>query len=772
MLMRRLSIALAMILLFSFSAFAVEMSVETVDEGSTQGYSSSLAIDEDGNPHISFKADSQILKYAYFDGDEWVTQNVVEGSSYINQTSIALDSEGNPCIAFQRGAYPDSSVMFTSFNGSIWETVSVDQGYSGTGNTLSLAFDNNGDPGIAYAYYDQEDPSVLRFAKRENGSWSRDTVNSDDHSYSNKCTLAFSSTGVPFIGYGYFTDTYGDTCNMYYSWLDENTAQWQMELVDDPMTKTAYQTSTMALDTNDNPHFVYSANDDDSLRYAFKNGESFSFLTVENADRIGHYSSLVIDDENVPHLAYCAFSGESDLKYGVLQGNSWVTSVADSQGDVGTFPSIALDPSGNPCVSYLEADDYDLQYACKNEEKWDVQTVPIEGKRRGSFPEIALDSKGEPSLVYMLQDTRAMLFASKDGNEWERSTIISFEDLDSGHYLRDPSYIIDEDDNDHLLFVSDDVLTYGVRTLDAWDFESVSSDIECWECDLALDSSVGPHAAFNMSEYLVIPSGMSSSAQYTSNLWYGTKIDSGWEFERIDIGRVDNIDMVLSEDEKAFICYFEDNEDELKYCVQNEVSWDIGVVSSDLRDVHSLSLEMDSSGIPHLAFISTNQTSESVPLRESEVVSYSYTLNHAIFSGNDWIIEKVDDLKFSGGVRQIKMVFDSLDNPQIVYGTGSFGIQGGTDSDIKAELRYAWFDGESWNKVMLDENYLTSFASYSTVILDSNDVPHIAYFTGTGLNYGTLTFEDVTTGGGSCNIGTLPAAFGLLMVPLLYLLRR
>src|SRR6056297_3681871 len=232
--MRKVCLALAMVMLFVYSAFAFEINIETVDEGSTQGYHSSLVIDEEGKPHISFtESGSKFLKYAYFDGDEWVTENVVEGSSYINQTSIALDSEGYPCIAFQSGIYPESSVIFTSFNGSTWETVTVDQGHSGTGTTLSLAFDNNGDPGIAYVYYDQESSSVLRFAKRENGSWFPDTVNSNDNFHSNKCTLAFSSTGLPFIGYGFFTDTdnYGDDCKMYYSWLDE-TEGWQMVLVD------------------------------------------------------------------------------------------------------------------------------------------------------------------------------------------------------------------------------------------------------------------------------------------------------------------------------------------------------------------------------------------------------------------------------------------------------------------------------------------------------------------------------------------------------------
>ena len=79
--MRKVCLALAMIMLFVYSAFAFEINIETVDEGSTQGYHSSLVIDEDGNPHISFKADSQVLKYACFDGNEWITENVVEGSS-------------------------------------------------------------------------------------------------------------------------------------------------------------------------------------------------------------------------------------------------------------------------------------------------------------------------------------------------------------------------------------------------------------------------------------------------------------------------------------------------------------------------------------------------------------------------------------------------------------------------------------------------------------------------------------------------------------------
>ena len=75
-----------------------EWYTETVDAA---GSSSSIAIDEYGNPHISYydKINGD-LKYAYKEGGTWTLQVIDDYGDVGQHSSIDLDDDGKPHISY------------------------------------------------------------------------------------------------------------------------------------------------------------------------------------------------------------------------------------------------------------------------------------------------------------------------------------------------------------------------------------------------------------------------------------------------------------------------------------------------------------------------------------------------------------------------------------------------------------------------------------------------------------------------------------------------
>ena len=74
---------------------------ETVDSAGDVGWHTSIALDSNDRPHISYSGDTNSdLKYAYFDGSSWQTQTVDSAGKVGGRNSIALDSNNRPHISY------------------------------------------------------------------------------------------------------------------------------------------------------------------------------------------------------------------------------------------------------------------------------------------------------------------------------------------------------------------------------------------------------------------------------------------------------------------------------------------------------------------------------------------------------------------------------------------------------------------------------------------------------------------------------------------------
>jgi PKD repeat protein len=123
------------------------------DRSNKVGKYSSLALDSNGKPRISYYDESnKDLKYAAWDGNRWVITTVDSTKRVGEYASLKLDAKGDPRISYYDASHKD--LKFAAWNSatSKWGIETVDSSGK-VGSFTSLVLNSQGRPGISY--YDQ-----------------------------------------------------------------------------------------------------------------------------------------------------------------------------------------------------------------------------------------------------------------------------------------------------------------------------------------------------------------------------------------------------------------------------------------------------------------------------------------------------------------------------------------------------------------------------------------------------------------------------------------
>jgi len=338
-------------------------SITSPDTGGDVGCTPSLTLDSSGNPVVGYyDGTNGDLKVMHCNdpncsgGDESITSPDT-GGDVGKLPSLALDASGNPVVSYWDSINHDLKVLHCGNpNCTSGNSITSPDTSGDVGHESSLALDAGGYPVLSYYDWTNSDLKVLHCGNPNCTSGNSITSPDTGGSVGNGSSLALDASGYPVVSY--WDQTNGDLKVMH---------------CNDPNCSGGDETIT----------------------------------SPDTGGDVGYYPSLVLDGTGYPVVSYYDATN-GDLKVmrcndpNCSGGDESMTS-PDTGGDVGASPSLALDASGNPVVSYEVSPTEDLKVLhCGNPNctLGNSITSPDTGGSVGWSPSLALDSSGNPVVGY------------------------------------------------------------------------------------------------------------------------------------------------------------------------------------------------------------------------------------------------------------------------------------------------------------------------------------------------------------------------------------
>jgi hypothetical protein len=340
-------------------------------------------------------------------------------------------------------------------------------------------------------------------------TWSIQTI---DKTSTGDGAIAIDSNNNPHIQYNHYENSSprSPLHRMYGSW---NGSAWNTQ----PLPTEIVRFFNFVLDSNNNPHILYTAGVDHRLMYAWWTGSNWTTQTVTKERAIGGF--LALDSAGNPHVAYTVNLPLSDypsgvtnniamLKYTSWNGSSWITQTIDSPISHFSGVYLALNSNNNPHIMYGNETLYfppdggykslwTVKFAAWNGSTWNIQTA---FSNLSAYGNMVLDSKGYPHFVCS-QDypsfksgNSTLSYASWNGSVWNTQIVVSNAKLGDTAFVALDSY-----DYPHIDFFNStsDSLVYAGWTGSVWDFQIVGpNSLAIYAGPIAMDSNGNAHIIY------------------------------------------------------------------------------------------------------------------------------------------------------------------------------------------------------------------------------------------------------------------------------------
>ncbi len=147
--------------------------------------------------------------------------------------------------------------------------------------------------------------------------------------------------------------------------------------------------------------------------------------------------------------------------------------------------AIAFDVEGSLHVVYHDGTEFintdddgaDLLYATWRDGVWQIETIDSAGDV-GKFPSLALDNAGRPHITYLdwTGQSASIRYAYHDGTDWQYDQIDLIDDLQIAFFgaRRTTAVVLDEHDNVYVAYCDKSVLRFARQMEDGWVTEDVA----------------------------------------------------------------------------------------------------------------------------------------------------------------------------------------------------------------------------------------------------------------------------------------------------------
>ena len=717
-----------------------------IDSTGNVGEDTSIAIDSNGNRHISYYDETgSDLKYATDKTGSWVTVSVDTTGFVGTDSSIAIDS--NDAVHISYYDYTNSDLKYATCSSgctiaSNWDDVSVDTtGFVGTDS--SIAIDSNDAVHISYYDYTNSD---LKYA----------TCSSGCTTASNWDDVSVETTGVV----GSFT--------------------------------------SIAIDSNDAVHISYYDSTNRDLEYATcssgcTTASNWITTSVETTGVVGYYTSIAIDSTDAVHISYFDNTND-DLKYatcssGCTTASNWVDVSVDITGHVGRYTSISIDSNDNAHISYYDTTNSDLKYAtcssgCTTASNWDKVSVDTSGSV-GYYTSIAIDSSDtihisyfdntNDDLKYVVLDSSSNMYGYSISPDLPAGLSLNFT---SGEISGTPTAL--STNTTYTITVRNsggvNTTTITIEVLDqlptiAYSPENLtltknqtstdlpltatvmgSGTITSWAISPALPSGLSfgtsngtiwgtPTSMMTLKTFTISASNSGGSVNATVNItvndeapdisyspdWFeltkgvamsptATPINAGGAIPTSilestgEVGR--GTSLAIDANGYKHVTYFDDTNYVLKYATDASGSW-VNITLNTItyhQQSSSSSIVIDSGGVLHIAYTGTSGN-----------LTYA-TCSSTCTSNASWTFVEIDDSGSASG--SPSLAIDSNNTMHISYIEYNVGT---TPETLKyATCSASCTTASSWSNITVDNSFNT--ANHADIAIDSNDGLHISYY--------------------------------------------
>lgn len=294
------------------------------------------------------------LVYAEKSAGTWVTTVVDTTGDMGRWVSLAIDAQGNPHISYHYFVDWNDVVVgdlkYAKRSGGVWTIQTVDAA-GDVGAYSSLALDAQGNPCISYL---DNTNGNLKYARTVGGSWTSETVESAG-TVGLYTSLALDNQGNPHIAYQ-------DVTNLRVRYASKSGSTWTLETPSGALPVVGVQIA-MDLDSQNRPHIVYYDQNVGKTKYATKSGATWSngVATALGAEIRGSFLSLKVDAQDRPQMSY--YDVTSKVAFAIKNGTYWEPVVVDDLAPQGPWTSLALDTNGFPHLSYYALTATQVYYA-------------------------------------------------------------------------------------------------------------------------------------------------------------------------------------------------------------------------------------------------------------------------------------------------------------------------------------------------------------------------------------------------------------------------
>jgi hypothetical protein len=453
-------------------------------------FQTSLALDGDGYPHISyFIGYSHELVYSKKDASGWHHHTVASALDG-GDNSLAIDGNGHAHISYwDYNDYVSTKLQYTYEDASGWHTLIVDDGGGGgyVGSNNSLALDVDGYPHISY--YDLR--KDLKYAYQDASGWHVQVTDSNGQ-VGQYTSLALGDDGYPHI-------SYYDYANWDLKYSYQDSSGWHSLTVDDGgvlggMPGDVGQYTSLALDGSGYPHISYFSYNYQSLKYAYQDASGWHKQTVDDDAYEGSNTSVALDENGYAHISYRDYF--DGLKYAYQDGSGWNIHTVDSGLYLGLYTSLALDVDAYPRISYYDSSNDDLKYAYQDASGWHKKTVDSEGDV-GRGTSLALDGGGYPHISYYDSANDDLKYAYEDASGWH--TLIVDDGSCGGYVGSNTSLALDVDAYPYISYYdsANSDLKHAYQDAAGWNIQTVDNGGSVGHyTSLALDENGYPRISY------------------------------------------------------------------------------------------------------------------------------------------------------------------------------------------------------------------------------------------------------------------------------------